>query len=109
MHATDPSTFSSRTPHRDLGDVVRPGDYVVRGMREPAPAAVRVANHELATVREAMRELNRLVAALEHGELEKVVLTNRNQMRAVIVSLERFAQLERGAAGEEPAPTREAA
>jgi hypothetical protein len=38
-------------------------------------AAVRVANAELATVREAMRELNRLVDALERVELEKVVLT----------------------------------
>ena len=59
---------------------------------------VRVANDELLTVREAMRELNRLIAALESGELEKVVLTQRNQMRAVVVSLERFSELERRAA-----------
>jgi hypothetical protein len=45
-----------------------------------------------------MRELNRLVDALERGEIEKVVLTQRNQMRAVVVSLERFAELERRAA-----------
>ena len=61
--------------------------------------AVRVANDELSTVREAMRELNRLVDALESGELEKVVLTQRNRMRAVVVSLERFSELERQAAG----------
>jgi hypothetical protein len=65
---------------------------------DPAPVAVRVANDELLTVREAMRELNRLIAALERGELEKVVLTQRNQMRAVVVSLERFSELERRAA-----------
>jgi hypothetical protein len=65
---------------------------------DPAPVAVRVANDELLTVREAMRELNRLIAALESGELEKVVLTQRNQMRAVVVSLERFSELERRAA-----------
>lgn len=59
------------------------------------PAAVRVANDELSTVREAMRELNRLIDALERGELEKVVLTQRNRMRAVVVSLERFSELER--------------
>jgi PHD/YefM family antitoxin component YafN of YafNO toxin-antitoxin module len=59
--------------------------------------AVRVANDELSTVREAMRELNRLVEALERGELEKVVLTQRNRMRAVVVSLERFSELERRA------------
>jgi PHD/YefM family antitoxin component YafN of YafNO toxin-antitoxin module len=61
------------------------------------PGALRVANDELSTVREAMRELNRLVDALERGELEKVVLTQRNRMRAVVVSLERFSELERQA------------
>ena len=64
----------------------------------PSSAVLRVANSELATVREAMRELNRMVDALEHGELEKVVLTQRNRMRAVVVSLERFSELERRAA-----------
>jgi PHD/YefM family antitoxin component YafN of YafNO toxin-antitoxin module len=56
--------------------------------------AVRISNEELATIREAMRELNRMVEALERGDLEKVVLTQRNRMRAVLVSLERFAELE---------------
>jgi PHD/YefM family antitoxin component YafN of YafNO toxin-antitoxin module len=65
---------------------------------DETPIAVRVANDELATVREAMRELNRLVEMLERGELEKVVLTQRNRMRAVVVSLERFSELERRAA-----------
>ncbi len=65
---------------------------------DDTPIAVRVANDELATVREAMRELNRLVEMLERGELEKVVLTQRNRMRAVVVSLERFSELERRAA-----------
>ncbi len=68
-----------------------------RAMDHP-PVAVRVANDELSTVREAMRELNRLIDALERGELEKVVLTQRNRMRAVVVSLERFSELERRAA-----------
>lgn len=56
--------------------------------------SVRVSNQELATVREAMRELHRLLAALEHGELEKIVLTQRNQMRAVLITLERYSELE---------------
>jgi prevent-host-death family protein len=60
--------------------------------------ALRVANGELTTVREAMRELNRLIEALNRGDLEKVVLTQRNRMRAVVVSLERFAELEERAA-----------
>ena len=62
---------------------------------DETPIAVRVANDEFATVREAMRELNRLIEMLERGELEKVVLTQRNRMRAVVVSLERFSELER--------------
>ena len=61
-------------------------------------SGVRVANPELATVREAMRELNRLLAALEHGQLDKVVLTQKNQMRAVLITLERYAELEQRAA-----------
>jgi hypothetical protein len=56
-------------------------------------AKVEVSNEELRTVRDAMRELNRMVEALETGELEKVVLTQRNQMRAVVVSVDTFARL----------------
>jgi PHD/YefM family antitoxin component YafN of YafNO toxin-antitoxin module len=66
-------------------------------MSEPVQS-VRVSNHELATVREAMRQLHRLLDSLEHGELEKVVLTQRNQMRAVLITLERYSELEQRAA-----------
>lgn len=66
-------------------------------MSEPAHS-VRVSNQELATIREAMRELSRLLVQLETGELEKVVLTQRNQMRAVLLTLERYAELEHRAA-----------
>jgi PHD/YefM family antitoxin component YafN of YafNO toxin-antitoxin module len=59
---------------------------------------LHVSNQELATVREAMRELHRLLAALEHGHIEKVVLTQKNQMRAVLITLDRYGQLERHAA-----------
>ena len=58
---------------------------------------VEVSNDELHTVRDAMRELNRLVERLECGEAEKFVLTQRNQMRAVVVSVEHFASLQRSA------------
>jgi len=57
--------------------------------------SLHVSNQELATVREAMRELHRLLAALEEGRLEKIVLTQKNQMRAVLVTLDRYSQLER--------------
>jgi hypothetical protein len=43
--------------------------------------------------------LNRLIAALEPGDLEKVVLTQRNRMRAVVVSRVAGAVLGVGAAG----------
>ena len=75
-------------------------------MRSPTDS-LRVSNHELATVREAMRELHRLLEALENGQLEKVVLTQRNQMRAVLVSVERYAQLEQRQTAEGLAPAAE--
>jgi PHD/YefM family antitoxin component YafN of YafNO toxin-antitoxin module len=59
--------------------------------------SLRVANTELATVREAMRELPKLITALDTGEVEKIVLTQRNQMRVVILSVERYAELEQQA------------
>jgi hypothetical protein len=82
-----------------VGGVTIPSDppSSLSGAMDHTPA-VRVANDELSTVREAMRELNRIVDALERGELDKVVLTQRNRMRAVVVSLERFSELERRAA-----------
>ena len=66
-------------------------------MHEPTPS-VRISNAELATVREAMRQLNRLLTQLEQGQLDKIVLTQRNQMRAVLITLERYTELEQRAA-----------
>jgi hypothetical protein len=54
---------------------------------------VEVSNDELRTVRDAMRELNRMVERLERGESEKYVLTKNGQMRAVVLSVEQFATL----------------
>ena len=44
-----------------------------------------------------MRELHRLLDQLDRGDLEKIVLTQRNHMRAVLISIERYAELERSA------------
>jgi hypothetical protein len=54
---------------------------------------VEVSNDELRTVRDAMRELNRMVDALESGDSEKFVLCQNNRMRAVVISLETFSRL----------------
>jgi len=54
---------------------------------------VEVSNDELRTVRDAMRELNRMVDDLESGISEKFVLCQNNRMRAVVISLETFSQL----------------
>ena len=58
------------------------------------PPSIRIRADELRTVREAMRDLGSLLTELEGGEVEKLVLTQRNRMRAVVVSLERWSELE---------------
>ena len=55
---------------------------------------LRVSNDELATVREAMRELGHLLERHGRGEVDKIVLTQRNQMRAVILTPERYNELD---------------
>jgi hypothetical protein len=66
-------------------------------------ARVEVSNTELRTVRDAMRELNRMVDVLESGDSEKFVLTKGGQMRAVVVSVDYFASLRGAAANVSPA------
>lgn len=48
---------------------------------------------ELVTVREAMRELNRMLPQLELGKQEKLVITQKNRMAGVVLSVERYAEL----------------
>lgn len=59
-------------------------------------AKVEVSNAELRTVRDAMRDLNRMIDCLEAGDSEKFVLTKHGRMRAVVVSIDRFARLSPG-------------
>lgn len=59
-------------------------------------ARVEVSNDELRTVRDATRELGRLIESLESGDAEKFVLTKHGQMRAVVVSLDSFTTLRAG-------------
>ena len=41
-----------------------------------------------------MRDLGSLLTELDDGEVEKLVLTQRNRMRAVVVSVERWSEVE---------------
>jgi hypothetical protein len=56
-------------------------------------AELNVKNSELRTTREAMRELTALLDQLEKGDIEKIVLTSRGQMRGVLVSVETYSNL----------------
>lgn len=54
---------------------------------------VEVSNDELRTIRDATRELGKLVESLESGNAEKFVLTKHGQMRAVVVSLDSYTEM----------------
>lgn len=63
------------------------------------PPSIRIRTDELRTVREAMRDFGSLLTELEEGEVEKLVLTQRNRVRAVVVSVERWSEMEQALAG----------
>jgi PHD/YefM family antitoxin component YafN of YafNO toxin-antitoxin module len=46
-----------------------------------------------------MRDFGAMLTELEEGEVEKLVLTQRNRVRAVVVSVERWSELEDALAG----------
>jgi hypothetical protein len=46
-----------------------------------------------------MRDFGSLLEELEAGEVEKLVLTQRNRMRAVVVSVERWSEMEQTLGG----------
>ncbi len=52
-----------------------------------------------------MRDLGSLLTELEEGEVEKLVITQRNRMRAVVVSVERWSEVEQAMARGRAAPT----
>lgn len=60
---------------------------------------IKITNDELRTVRDAMRDLNRMIECLERGEVEKFVLAKQHRMRAVVLSLEDYIELQEAAAG----------
>lgn len=85
---------------------------MLRRAMAPQPPSIRIRTDELRTVREAMRDFSSLLTELEDGEVEKLVLTQRNRLRAVVVSVKRWSEVEQmlangdRAEGSEPAPTR---
>ncbi len=72
---------------------------MLRRAMAPQPPSIRIRTDELRTVREAMRDFSSLLTELEDGEVEKLVLTQRNRMRAVVVSVERWSEMEHALAG----------
>lgn len=72
--------------------------YIFNRAVTPEPPSIRIRTDELRTVREAMRDFGALLTELDAGEVEKIVLTQRNRMRAVVVSIERWSELERALA-----------
>lgn len=86
------------TRRRRFVGVVLNGVYGSTAM-ETDPPTLRVRNEELRTVREAMRDFGAMIAELQGGGVEKLVITQRNQMRAVVVSVERWSELERALEG----------
>jgi PHD/YefM family antitoxin component YafN of YafNO toxin-antitoxin module len=72
------------------------------------PPSIRIRADELRTVREAMRDLGSLLGELDDGDVEKLVLTQRNRLRAVVVSVERWSEAEQALArlGEPARPSR---
>jgi PHD/YefM family antitoxin component YafN of YafNO toxin-antitoxin module len=51
-----------------------------------------------------MRELGSMLTELEEGEVDKLVLTQRNRMRAVVVSVERWSEAEQALTGSVQTP-----
>lgn len=61
---------------------------------------MNVSNDILRSVRDASRELTRLVRAVEEGRTDKYVITRSGKMCAVLISVERYESLLRGEDGQ---------
>ena len=68
-------------------------------------AAINVRTDELLPAREASRSLGKAIERLLTGSAEKYVIVNRNQVQAVLLSVERYAEL----TSEQPLVARRAA
>jgi prevent-host-death family protein len=55
--------------------------------------SLRVRLDELLPAKAAARELPQALRRLERGDAEQLVITNRNEPRAVLITVERYEQL----------------
>jgi hypothetical protein len=63
-------------------------------------AEINVHTEELLPAREASRSLGKAIDKLVAGEAAKYVIVNRNQVQAVLLSVDRYAELANAADGE---------
>jgi hypothetical protein len=68
-------------------------------------AEISVRTDELLPAREASRALGKAIDRLVAGSAEKYVIVNRNQVQAVLLSVDRYAEL----TSEKPLDERQAA
>lgn len=54
---------------------------------------MEISNEELVTVRDGMRELNKFVDRLISGEREKYVLMRHGKMVAIVISVDRYEEV----------------
>jgi PHD/YefM family antitoxin component YafN of YafNO toxin-antitoxin module len=70
-------------------------------------AEINVRTDELLPAREASRALGKAIDRLLSGAADKYVIVNRNKVQAVLISVERYAEL--AGAREDPHAERRAA
>ncbi|MGH3004419.1 MAG: hypothetical protein ACRDOS_00645 [Gaiellaceae bacterium] len=56
-------------------------------------AEISVRTDELLPAREASRSLGKAIDRLLAGQVQKYVIVNRNQVQAVLLSVDRYAEL----------------
>ena len=57
------------------------------------PAEINVRTDELLPAREASRSLGKAIDRLVAGDADKYVIVNRNRVQAVLLSVDRYAEL----------------
>jgi PHD/YefM family antitoxin component YafN of YafNO toxin-antitoxin module len=59
-------------------------------------AEINIRTDELLPARDASRALGKAIAQLVSGTAEKYVIVNRNKVQAVLLSVDRYAELANG-------------